>query len=95
MTDDLIARNAAINLQLGAKYPYDAPDAWWDAEGEPVPPPAVDWAHEAARGVLHDLQDRRGIKHEFVNIDEDVRAEIVASHAEIIRAALRARGQSK
>lgn len=67
-------------LKFGAEYPYDAND-----EGEA--PPATDWAHAAARGVLADLCDRRGIKHELKNVDEDVRPELVEAIAAIIRAA--------
>jgi hypothetical protein len=77
---------AAITLRYGAKYPYDAPDEWWNGDGS-SPPPATDWAHSAARGILADLNDRRGIKHGFANLDEGIRAEIVASLAEIIRQA--------
>lgn len=76
-----------IRLKHGAKFPYDATDAWWQQTGEPVPPAAIDWAHAAARGVLADLMDRGGIKHGFNGIDENVRAEMVDSLAAIIRAA--------
>lgn len=73
-------------LDHGARFPYDAPDEWWrDADSEP--PAATDWAHAAARGILRDLNDRRGIKQGFRVVDEDVRAEIVQSVADIIRAA--------
>lgn len=78
---------AEITLRRGSEFPYDAPDAWWHTEGVAVPPPATDWAHAAARGVLADLTDRRGIKHGFEGIDELVRVEIVESLAAIIRAA--------
>ncbi len=77
---------AKHRLEHGAKFPYDADDKWWNGGGE-NPPPAKDWAHAAARGVLADLNDRGGIKHGFNEIDEDVRAEIVESLAEIIRRA--------
>ena len=77
---------AKIALKLGNKYPYDAPDSWWVRECR-TPYPAVDTAHEAARGILHDLQDRRGIKSGFDNIDEETRKNIVESIAEIIRQA--------
>jgi hypothetical protein len=80
-------RIAHLAIERGAKYPYDASDAWWVSSGKDAPP-AVDWAHAAARGILHDLNDRRGIKHAFREIDEDVRKEMVAAHAAIIRAAL-------
>ncbi len=78
--------NAKNRLEHGAEFPYDAPDKWWNGDGK-NPPQAKDWAHAAARGVLADLSDRRGIKGELEMIDEDVRAELVKSVAEIIRAA--------
>lgn len=78
--------SAKSRLERGATYPYDASDEWWNG-GALNPPPATDWAHAAARGVLADLQDRRGVKNGFVDIDEDVRAEMVRSLAEIIRTA--------
>jgi hypothetical protein len=89
MGDFDVARHT---LSHGAKYPYDAPDAWWDSDGK-EPPPPTDWAHAAARGVLADLNDRRGIKHGFADIDEEIRAEITASLAAIIRAAAEDRSQ--
>ncbi len=70
----------------GNKFPYDASDAWMDSDDDPPPP--SDWAHSAARGVIADLTDRRNIKYGFEEVDEEVRAEIVASLAAIIRAAL-------
>lgn len=42
----------------------------------------------AALAVIADLTDRRGVKHQLENIDADVRAEIVESLTEIIRAVL-------
>lgn len=76
---------AQATLKAGAENPYDAPDDFYDAED--TAPPAKDWAHAAARGVMHDLGDRRGIKRHTENVAEDVRAELVQSLAEIIRAA--------
>jgi len=77
------------HLQQGNEFPYDATDAWWEESGdEPLPPPEPsDWAIAAARGVIHDLQDRRGIKDGFSRIDEGVRAGIVQDLASIIRQA--------
>ena len=79
---------AKHSIELGSTYPYDAPDSWWQSDETRIPPPATDYAHKAARGILANLTDRRGIKQEFNNIDEDVRAEIVESIAEIIRVAI-------
>jgi hypothetical protein len=78
--------DAAFRLKHGAEFPYDAPDAWWSVPSN-EPPPASDWAHAAARGVIADLQDRHTIKRGFDDIDEDVRAELVQTLASIIRAA--------
>lgn len=74
---------AQTTYDHGQKWPYDAPDAWWAANGDA--PPADDWAHAAARGILSDLNDRRGIKNGFSDIDEETRVEIVQSLARIIR----------
>lgn len=79
------AELAKITLELGNEFPYDAPDKWRSDSGAPLP--AVDQAHAAARGILHDLQDRKGIKNGFAGIDQDTRKEIVDSLAEIIRQA--------
>lgn len=65
-----------ISLKIGNLYPYDGA-----MNGRP------DWAVKAARGVIADLQDRRGTKKIFEKVDEDIRSEIVASLAEIIRLA--------
>lgn len=74
------------SLRRGDRFPYDASDRWRNGDTE-NPPPPTDWAHRAARGVIADLTDRGGIKWGFEDIDEDVRAEIVATLATIIRAA--------
>jgi len=44
---------------------------------------------EIALGVLHDLQDRRGIKHELEQIDMEVRCDIVQALSDIIKVGLR------
>lgn len=69
------------SLKRGDQYPYDAPDEY------ETPPPAKDWAHRAARGVIADLCDRRDIKHSFGGVDEDVRVDLVETLADIIRGA--------
>lgn len=83
--------HARIRLELGSRCPYDAPDTWWNAD-EQMPLPASDWAHAAARGVLADLSDRRGIKWQLLEIDEGVRTEMVETLADIIREAARVAG---
>lgn len=77
---------AKHDLELGAKYPYDAPDNWKKNE-KSEPPPAADWAHVAARGILANLNDRYGIQRELRHLDEDVRNELTQSIADIIREA--------
>lgn len=83
------AKKATIRLEQGNQFPYDATD--YQRENWPDVPftAATDWAQYAARGVLADLTDRRGIKRGFEEIDEDVRLNIVACLAGIIRAAPR------
>lgn len=81
--------NTKISLDHGNEFPFDAPDTFWKSD-EPTPVvPARDWARAAARGIIADLQDRRGIKHELstANIDEETRIELTESLAAIIRAA--------
>lgn len=83
------------NLDHGAAHPYDGGADFWE-DRTPTPPPATDWAHAAARGVLADLLDRSGIKWALddENIDHKLRAEIVQSLAETIRAAHAAQGEA-
>jgi hypothetical protein len=78
--------DAKRRLEIGARFPFDATDAWRNSEGI-APPLPVDWAHSAARGVLADLTDRRGVKNLLDALDEELRIELVASLAAIIRAA--------
>ena len=77
-------------LAHGADFPYDGGEEFWTKIDVP-PPPAVDWAHRAARGVLADLTDRQGVKHELSAVDYDVREELTDSIAAIIREAGAAR----
>lgn len=82
MTDLLSGSTIAQHcLDHGALYPYDNPDDCM------TPAPSIDWAHAAARGILSDLTDRRGIKWTLQEIEQDVRAELVSSLADIIRLA--------
>lgn len=78
---------AQSRIKHGNEFPYDAPDDWWNADVVIPPAPATDWAHLAARGIIADLEDRRGIKNELHNIDEEIRVDIVQSIAAIIREA--------
>ncbi len=90
MNPDELAKHT---LARGQRYPFDAPDDWW--QGADADPPTLpgDWATHAARGVIADLCDRGGIKRGFDGIDEAVRADIVAALAGIIRAAAPTTGQ--
>lgn len=81
-----LRQRAEIALSSGEEYPYDAPDSYMDPVDE-YPPPAQDWAHAAARGVIADLEDRAEIKYGFGNVREHTRVDIVQSLAEIIRVA--------
>lgn len=73
---------AKMRLAHGMRFPYDGSDKFW--EGSEEPDLTGDWSHNAARGVLADLQDRRTINRGFEDIDEEIRVEIVNSLASII-----------
>ncbi len=85
---------AKSSLKLGQEFPFDAPDSWW-YRGEHEPKLDGDWAVIAARGVIANLSDRRGIKRplDIQRIDEDVRAEIIQTLAAIIRLAWQEEGE--
>lgn len=80
--------NPNTAIELAKLYPYDASDARLWGRPDAAPPPAGDKATLAARAVIADLKDRRGIKHGFDGVDEEVRSEIIQSLAAIIRAAM-------
>jgi hypothetical protein len=65
---------AKVTLKHAKQWPYNGRQP-------------VDTAEWAALGVLHDLCDRRGIKHELHDTDDDIKEEIVTSLAAIIRSA--------
>ena len=88
MTDEQNIAEAAQSLENGGEFPYDAPDAWWDATDNSEPPVPQDMAHAAARGIIADLTDRRGIINGFKMVDEETRKQIVDRAAEIIRQAI-------
>jgi hypothetical protein len=62
------------DLARGVEYPYHGKKP-------------KDWAEAAALGILYDLSDRGGIKHELSAVDDEIKAEIVEKMAAIIRAA--------
>jgi hypothetical protein len=76
--------SAKISLDHGTRWPFDSPEDW---DGSTPLPEPIDWARRAALGVLANLGDRRGIKHELQEIDHDIRVEVVETLAEIIRLA--------
>lgn len=78
--------DARHSIEMGERFPYDGGEAFWN-DRRPTPPPAKDWAHKAARGVLANLSDRAGIKHAVEDVDHEVRAELTESLAGIIRLA--------
>lgn len=66
---------AEHDLDLGRKYPYHGKQP-------------TDWAEAAALAICASLCDRRGIKQEMRDTDQDVKEEIIESFAAIIRVAL-------
>ncbi|WP_122423085.1 hypothetical protein [Pseudomonas viridiflava] len=79
--------SAKTSLEMGEKFPYDD----FTDDNSDTPSPAVDWAHAAARGVLADLEGRRGVGQELERVDDETRVELVQSVAEIIRVAHQAK----
>ena len=73
-----IKERAIHTLKHGNKWPYD---------GRTNASEPKDWAHRAARGIMADLCDRRGIKSELELIEKEVAQDIVETIAEIIRQA--------
>jgi hypothetical protein len=77
-----MSEKAECELKNGDQYPYDIYGA-----SECPEKTSRDWAERAARGVLSDLSDRKGIKWELQKVDIDIRADIVQALADIIRTA--------
>lgn len=69
-----------VCLRQGTERPYD-----YTRRGA-----SVDWAHTAARGVVANLLDRRGIKTMLELTDARVRVEIIDDLADVIREAAKA-----
>ena len=67
--------NPRIRIEHGRKFPYN--------DRQPA-----DKYELAALGVLADLCDRRGIKHELDDTDDDIKEEIITTLAAIIRDAV-------
>ena len=82
--------DARQSLHSGEHYPFDAPDEWIEMySASRLPPEAKDYAHRAARGIVANLMDRRGVKNGFNRIDEDMRIDIVEDIAAIVREAVK------
>jgi hypothetical protein len=75
-------KRASHDLELGRKYPYHGKQP-------------TDWAEAAALAICASLCDRRGIKQEMRDLDQDVTEEIVETFAAIIRVALAQNGSNK
>lgn len=76
-------------IEQGNKYPFDAPDKWWQADANQPnpPPPATHWSVSAARAIVKDLQERKGIAQELTvdKIDEKTRQAIILSISEVVK----------
>ena len=68
------------NIEGGKRFPYDS-----DSHGSSNAPQG--WQYDAARGILYDFSDRRGVKDGFNRIDLETRQEIVKSMVETIELA--------
>lgn len=77
-------------IRRANEFPYDG----YDDDGEIAALQHTGWPETAARAIIGDLSDRRGIKHGFDNIDFEIRQEIVAHLAAIIRYAHDTREQA-
>ena len=51
--------------------------------------PTSDNIELAVTAIIYDLSDRRGLKHEWIHIDEDIRQEIKDIWVETIKEAMR------
>lgn len=66
---------AKFSLKLGKDFPFHGK-------------PPSDKYEEAVLGILADLCDRRGVKQELINCDNDIKETIINSLANILREAL-------
>ena len=73
MKDMTINESARHNIKNAKKY------------GKPT----NDVVELAVLAIIYDLSDRRGLKHEWVHIDEDIQKEIKDIWIEIIKEAMR------
>lgn len=54
-----------MRVERGANFPFDGSDEFWSTDATFQPDPARNWVHAAARGIMSDVRDRRGIKQSF------------------------------
>ena len=74
-------------LYLGVESPFDASDHFHSEFPNIPAPEAIDWAHAAARGIATNLRERTGIQEGFQGLSEEVRLDLIAEIAQIIRLA--------
>ncbi|MGP8432922.1 hypothetical protein ACT2FY_38530 [Paraburkholderia fungorum] len=94
-----LAEMAVTALARGDERPFDASQAWheenWHRDPAASPPPAEDWAHRAARGIVKELSDDHGVRLEeafhLERISEEDRRAIIETMTVIIRQAWRER----
>jgi hypothetical protein len=76
------------------KLERDTLQAWADGLGEQVPSvPVAELRTRAAKAVadvVYDLDDRRGLGHEWRAIDEDIREQIIAAWTDLVAEAFTA-----
>lgn len=85
---DVIGVSVEAAIQQALNFPFDATDEWNESGKNLSPPLPIDNAHLAARAVIADLEDRKGIKNGFQDIDEETRIHIVKVLSAIIRKAM-------
>jgi hypothetical protein len=75
-------------IERGECFPFDGSDEFWSSDISVPPAPSRDWIHVAARGIMADVTDRRGIKQAFQVCDwlEADRVKLVNDLCEIIMA---------
>lgn len=72
--------SAEFSIKHGNKFAYDLMHKDEDCSTRV----GTHWSIIAARGVLSNFKDRRGLRNELDNIDDDIREEMVLELAEII-----------
>jgi hypothetical protein len=82
-----LTQDSVQALRASATYPYDAPDAFRKSRTGSVAPPAIDWAHAAARGVMDLLSSDRRLDQELGRLRFEHRQDLVNRAGAIIRQA--------